>query len=68
MEIGKLIKILAITEDVSLPELADRLGISRQALHQRLKGNMSYRSVKECLGALGYEIYYGKDGEVKKIK
>lgn len=68
MEIGKVIKVLALTEDISLTEIAKRLGISRQALHQRLKGNPSFKSVQETLGVMGYELYYGKDGEIRKIK
>lgn len=68
MKIGKVIKILALTEDVSMNELAGRLGITRQALYQRLEGKMYFDSAKECFKALGYDLYYGKDGEVKKIK
>ena len=67
MEAGKLIKILCITEGVSITELANRLGISRQALYKRLEGEIRYSSFVECLEALGYELYYGKDGKVKKI-
>ena len=68
MKMGKLIRILAITEDVSMNELANRLGISRQALYQRLEGRMYLDTAMDCLKALGYDLYYGKDGEVKKIK
>ena len=68
MKIGKLIKILALTEDVSMTELAGRLNITRQALYQRLEGKMMFDTAKECFNALGYDLYYGKDNEVKKIK
>ena len=67
MDAGKLIKILCITEGVSITELASRLGISRQALYKRLEGEIRFSSFTECLEALGYELYYGKDGKVKKI-
>ena len=43
-------------ESVSVGELAERLGISRQALYKRLEGNMTSASFLECLNALGYEI------------
>ncbi len=63
---GKVIRIIALTEGISLTELSERLGISRQALYNRLERNMSFESFIECLDALGYELYYGKDGRVRK--
>lgn len=67
MEIGKLIKILAVTEDIPLTELAEKVGISRQAMYKRLESGMKFESAREILKALGYDLYYGKDGSVKKI-
>lgn len=68
MEAGKLIKILCITEEVSMTELAQRLNISRQALYKRLEGGMRYENFVECMEALGYTLYYGKEGKVKKLE
>lgn len=64
---GKLIKMIAVNEGISLTDLAERLGISRQALYKRLNGDMRSSCFAECLTAMGYELYYGKDGKVKKI-
>ena len=64
---GKLIKAIAANDGISLTELSGRIGISRQALYKRLKGRMTAESFGECLNAMGYELYYGKDGKVRKI-
>ena len=53
---------------MTITELAERIGISRQALYKRLEGGMRYESFYECIRALGYELYYGKDGKVRKIE
>lgn len=67
MSAGRVIRVIAVTEGIKMTEIAEGLGISRQALYHRLEGNMSYESFRECLKVMGYELYYGKDGEVKKI-
>lgn len=64
---GKLIKQIAVSEGVSLTELSSRIGISRQALYKRLNGRMTADSFASCLNAMGYELYYGKDGKVRKV-
>lgn len=64
---GKMVKAIARAEGVSLTELSRRIGISRQALYKRLDGGMRAESFIECIEALGYSLYYGKDGKVKKI-
>lgn len=64
---GKLIKQIAVSEGVSLTELSSRIGISRQALYKRLKGRMTADSFASCLNAMGYDLYYGKEGKVKKV-
>ena len=65
---GRLIKGIAKADGISLTELSERIGISRQALYKRLDGGMKVESFVECLRALGYELYYGKDGKVRKIE
>ena len=64
---GKLIKMIAVNEGISLTDLAERLGISRQALYKRLNGDMKISNFTECLNAMGYDMYYGKDGKVRKL-
>lgn len=65
---GRIVKAIAARDGVSLTELAERIGISRQALYKRLNGDMRARSFVECMEALGYSLYYGKDGKVRKIE
>lgn len=67
MEMGRIVKAIAARDGISLTELAERIGISRQALYKRLDGEMRARSFVECMEALGYSLYYGKDGKVRKI-
>lgn len=64
---GKTIRAIAVNEGVTLTELASRIGISRQALYKRLNGDMKTSSFESCVRAMGYDIYYGKDGKVRKI-
>lgn len=64
---GKVIRAIAASEGVSLTELSVRLGITRQALYKRLNGEMRTSSFAECLKAMGYDLYYGKEGRVKKV-
>lgn len=65
---GRMIKGIAKADGISLTELSEKIGISRQALYKRLDGGMKVESFIECLRALGYEVYYGKDGKVRKIE
>lgn len=67
-DMGRIVKAIAARDGVSITELAERIGISRQALYKRLDGDMRARSFVECMEALGYTLYYGKDGKVRKIE
>lgn len=67
-DMGRIVKAIAARDGVSITELAERIGISRQALYKRLDGDMRARSFVECMEALGYSLYYGKDGKVRKIE
>ena len=67
MTIGKLIKVLAVTEDVSITELAKRTGVSRQGFYKRLENGIDFDVVQEIFKILGYDLYYGKDGDIRKI-
>ena len=67
-EAGRMVKMLAVKEGMSMTKLAEGMGISRQALYGRLSSDMKYSGFKECLEALGYDLYYGKDGKVRKIE
>lgn len=66
-QIGKIIKGLATMQGMTTADLANELGISRQALNKRLNGDIRISSLKQCLETLGYELYYGKDGQVNKL-
>ena len=65
---GRIVKAIAARDGVSLTELAERIGISRQALYKRLDGDMRARRFVECMEALGYSLYYGTEGKVRKIE
>lgn len=65
---GQMIKAICASEGITITELAERIGITRQALYKRLEGGMRYESFYECIRALGYDLYYGKDGKVRKIE
>ncbi len=67
MKIGKLIKVLALTEDITMTDLAKKIGITRQGLYKRLDNGMGFDEVVEIMDILGYELYYGKDGDIRKI-
>ena len=58
MRSGDEIKKILKEERMSIGELAERIGISRQAMYKRLEGNMSSASFFECLKAMNYEIEY----------
>lgn len=63
-----MVKEICVREGVKISELARRLGISRQALYKRLEGGMKVGSFVECIKALGYDLYIGKDGKVRRIE
>lgn len=48
-------------------EMSRELGISRQALYKRLNGRMKYETFSEMMKVMGYEVYYGKEGKVRKV-
>lgn len=54
-------------EGWTVTKVAEGLGISRQALYKRLNGNMSAESLIEIFNVMGYDLYYGKDGKVKRF-
>lgn len=68
MDTGRLIRVLCVTEGITMTELANRLGITRQALYKRLDGKMLLESFEECINALGYDLYYGKGDDIRKIR
>lgn len=43
-------------EKKSIADVAEMVGISRQAMYKRLEGNMSAASLYEIAEALGYEV------------
>ena len=65
---GKLIKKIAAEEGIMMSELSERLNISRQALYKRLDGDLRTSSFLEIMEAMGFTLYYGKNGEAKKLQ
>ena len=68
MQSGEIVKRIVREEGITISELSRRLGISRQAMYKRLGGDMRSESLIECIEALGYGLYYGKDGRVKRLR
>ncbi len=65
---GKMIKEIAAEEGITMKDLAERLNITRQALYKRLDGDLRTSSFLGIMEAMGFAIYYGKDGKAKKLQ
>ena len=61
LEARAIILGIAKAEKISMSELAERLGISRQALYKRLEGDMRSSSFIEIIEAMGYRVMCGKE-------
>ena len=65
MDIAKEIKKLLIDKDMTLTDLAEKLGITQQNVSAKLKKNdMRISEIEKILGVLGYKL----DVEFKKIE
>lgn len=62
-----LIREILARDGIKVSEVAERVGISRQAMCKRIQGDMKVSSFLGIMRAMGYEVYYGKDGKVKRI-
>lgn len=62
-----LIREIMVRDGIKVSEVAERVGISRQAMYKRIQGDMKVSSFLGIMRAMGYEVYYGKDGKVKRI-
>lgn len=57
MDISKEIKKIIIDEDMTLSNLANKLGTSQQNLSAKLKrNNFSVKEMRDIAKALGYEL------------
>ena len=64
-----IIKKLMADEKVTQTELANRLGILRQNVNQMLTRSkeMKYKSFRNMVAALGYEIFLTKKSEDERL-
>ena len=64
MEVNKIIADIMNKECISQKQLADRIGVSRQAVSQMVNGNdMRVSTLLTILNVLGYTIQVVKGGE-----
>jgi len=68
--IGREIKELIKKEGVSVYKMAEDLGILNEAVYRSLsdEGNPRWKTVKQFLDYLGYDLRFVKRKEVKKTK
>lgn len=65
MDIAKEIKKILIDKDMTLTDLAEKLGVTQQNVSAKLKKNdMRISEIEKILGVLGYKL----DVEFKKIE
>lgn len=65
MDIAKGIKKILIDKDMTLTDLAEKLGVTQQNVSAKLKKNdMRISEIEKILGVLGYKL----DVEFKKIE
>lgn len=65
MDIAKEIKKILIDKDMTLTDLAEKLGVTQQNVSAKLKKNdMRISEIEKILGILGYKL----DVEFKKIE
>lgn len=50
------LRLIMKESGVTMSEVAERIGISRQAMYKRMSGNMSLESFCEIADVLGYEV------------
>lgn len=65
LDIAKEIKKILIDKDMTLTDLAEKLGVTQQNVSAKLKKNdMRISEIEKILGILGYKL----DVEFKKIE
>lgn len=65
MDIAKEIKKILIDKDMTLTDLAEKLGVTQQNVSAKLKKNdMRISEIEKILGVLGYKL----NVEFKKIE
>lgn len=65
LDIAKEIKKILIDKDMTLTDLAEKLGVTQQNVSAKLKKNdMRISEIEKILGVLGYKL----DVEFKKIE
>lgn len=67
MKTGDRVKGIMKENRITISEVAGKMGISRQALYKSLERDMGVERFLEIMEVMGYSVYYGKDGVVKKL-
>lgn len=63
MDVNRIVADIINREGISQKQLADRVGVSRQAISQMVNGNdMKVSTLLAILNVLGYSIQVVKDG------
>ena len=66
MNTKTIIRTMAKNQGISLTELADKTGITRQALYCRLDRQMRFESFNELVEAMGGTLYVAFPGSNAK--
>lgn len=62
--IKKIIEIACVINDITITDLAKKLGCTKQNLFQKVRRNdMRYSDLEEICNQLGIEIKFLKDGK-----
>ena len=66
MDMKKLTEHLLVDAGMNKTELAQKMGISRQALCNNLNRDMRISTFFKMVDEMGYKLYYTKDGKTMK--
>lgn len=66
MDAGTRIRAILKEDKMTMTDLAERMGVSRQALYKRCERDMTFSHFVEAMEAMGYKLYYTKDGKTLK--
>lgn len=66
MDAGTRIKAVLKEDKKTMTWLADQMGINRSSLYRRCERDMTFSHFVEAMEAMGYKLYYTKDGKTLK--
>ena len=68
MNTKRIVKTMAKNQGITMTDLADKVGLTRQALYQRLDRQMRFESFNELVEAMGGTLYVAFPGtNAKKL-